>query len=397
MSDKLYPYVLAKLYKASGETDQERLSKQWVVAYKCWSEIKNKMVRKRIVIGGDTIAEREKEAKRTILEINKLLKAGAFETNEPQIVPNKKETLFSYSKLIDAIEYYLKIKKVELKSRSYTTYKQSAMMLMRYLEQENLNRILIKDFHSDIASNFSEWSKIDAAHSNRTHNKHRDNIFSFFNYLISKKLITENPFSVVRSLPTKSSQHRPFTVEQINDFKTVCLEERKDVQLWFFVNMLYFTFMRPHEEARLLKVSDIKRSIITVWADRAKTSNTRHVKIPPGLEAIFQQLNIRSYSPHYYVFTAEGVPGPKPVSTDYFYKRHVTVLKKLNLFGFNYDLYGWKHTGVIALYRATKDIKLIQNQAGHTNIQQTDEYLRDLGLYAEDFDLSGFPPPDYLV
>lgn len=27
MSDKLYPYVLAKLYKVSGENDQKRLSK----------------------------------------------------------------------------------------------------------------------------------------------------------------------------------------------------------------------------------------------------------------------------------------------------------------------------------------------------------------------------------
>ncbi|WP_307143034.1 site-specific integrase [Siphonobacter sp. SORGH_AS_1065] len=398
MSDIVRPYKLASLYKVSGDTEKERLAKQWVVAYQCWSDIKNKLVRKRVVIGGDTIAEREKEAKRVIGEINKLLKAGAYEGEGTQPVPKvESESLFPYSKLKEASDYYLRIKKYELKERSYNTYKQSQTILSKFLEEKGLQRIKISEFHGGLASSFSEWSKIDAGHSNRTHNKHRDNISSFFNFLKTKKLISENPFVDIRTLPTKSSQHRPFTALQVQEFKQICIEKRQDDQLWFFVNLLYFTFMRPHEEARLLKVSDIKKNIITVWADRAKTSNTRHVKIPPGLEAIFQELRIRSYSPHYYVFTVDGVPGPKPVSTDYFYKRHVAILKELDLFGFNYDLYGWKHTGVIALYRATKDIKLIQNQAGHSNISQTDEYLRDLGLYAEDFDLSGFPPPDLAI
>ncbi len=56
-----------------------------------------------------------------------------------------------------------------------------------------------------------------------------------------------------------------------------------------------------------------------------------------------------------------------------------------------YDLYGWKHTGVIALYQATKDVKLIQRQCRHSSLDQTDKYLRDLGLFLNDEQLSDFP------
>jgi integrase len=58
-----------------------------------------------------------------------------------------------------------------------------------------------------------------------------------------------------------------------------------------------------------------------------------------------------------------------------------------------YDLYGFKHTGVIALYLATRDIKLIQAQCRHKDISTTDIYLRDLGLFLDQDALDIFPDP----
>lgn len=56
------------------------------------------------------------------------------------------------------------------------------------------------------------------------------------------------------------------------------------------------------------------------------------------------------------------------------------------------ELYGEKHTGVIALYLVTKDMKLIQRQCGHTTTEQTDQYLSNLGLFLDYEQLSDFPP-----
>ena len=44
-------------------------------------------------------------------------------------------------------------------------------------------------------------------------------------------------------------------------------------------------------------------------------------------------------------------------------------------------LYSWKHTGAIKLYQATKDMKKVQRQCRHWSITETDNYLRDLGLF----------------
>ena len=55
------------------------------------------------------------------------------------------------------------------------------------------------------------------------------------------------------------------------------------------------------------------------------------------------------------------------------------------------DLYSFKHSGVIAAYRATKDIKLIQEYCGHKNIADTDKYLRELGLIIPKARLNNIP------
>ena len=48
--------------------------------------------------------------------------------------------------------------------------------------------------------------------------------------------------------------------------------------------------------------------------------------------------------------------------------------------GKDYTLYSWKHSGVVAAYNAGIDIKTIQNQCRHHSLEQTDIYLKSLGL-----------------
>lgn len=65
------------------------------------------------------------------------------------------------------------------------------------------------------------------------------------------------------------------------------------------------------------------------------------------------------------------------------YTHHIKVLDKAKFTDRDYDLYGWKHTGNIALYLATKDIKLVQAQNRHKDMGTTDKYSRDLGVFLD--------------
>lgn len=59
--------------------------------------------------------------------------------------------------------------------------------------------------------------------------------------------------------------------------------------------------------------------------------------------------------------------------------RFQKLIKDLNLSN-DYTLYSWKHSGVVAAYNAGVDIKTIQNHCRHQSLEQTDIYLKSLGL-----------------
>lgn len=124
----------------------------------------------------------------------------------------------------------------------------------------------------------------------------------------------------------------------------------------------------------MLQVKHILKKTIIVPGDIAKNNTTEHVRIPKGLESLIEKYKIRSFPPNFYIFSKSGEPGPKPVGNKYMYMHNRKVLELASLNDQDYDLYGWKHTGVIALYQATKDIKLVQAQCRHKDINTTDKY-----------------------
>ncbi len=124
----------------------------------------------------------------------------------------------------------------------------------------------------------------------------------------------------------------------------------------------------------------------------AKDNEGEFIDIPLPLEQLIQAQQIRDFPGHYYVFSAEGQPGAEMVGPKYFYRRHVQVLQRISLIDSGHDMYSWKHTGAVALWNATKDIELIRIQARHSDIKQTIEYLRDLGIrLANDDKIHKFP------
>ncbi len=78
-----------------------------------------------------------------------------------------------------------------------------------------------------------------------------------------------------------------------------------------------------------------------------------------------------------YVFQSKN--GIKPVSKNVMGYRYRQLVKKLKL-SKEYTLYSWKHSGVVSAYNAGVDIKTLQKQCRHQSLEQTDIYLKSLGL-----------------
>lgn len=379
-------YRLARLYDAGGY-----LAKPWVVIYYAYSVKTQKLVRKRVTVTGQTDAERRKDAAGVIKEINQQLKAGAVVDQEPTNEPEPTAPVHmsaAPATLGDALNLFLEIKKLSIKANSHKTYRSSIKLFRTYLTQHHMLRLRLNQFKTAHAFVYMDYVLTDLGLSNKSHNKHLGVLETLFNFYMQRQHIKVNPFVMIKPLAERPGRHTAFTADQVAKVKQAC-ELAQDHQLWLFLNFIYYTLARPQSELRLLRVCDILEKTIRIDADNAKNNRTAHVLIPPPLERLIEHHQIRSYPGSYYVFTLDGTPGVKPVYEKYFYNQHRRILTLLKMTEQTYDLYGWKHTGVIALYKATKDIKLVQRQCRHSSLDQTDKYLRDLGLFLYDDQLNG--------
>jgi hypothetical protein len=400
-----YPYKDPFLSKP----EDNDLSKQWVVEYGIWSIKKQRIVRKRVVLSGDTIALRLADAKDIITELRRILRKGEAyvdpvepatpkkkEKKPPQIDNPKSLSLRIKSsqttkvQLAEAIELFMGFKEKTTKPNTIMTYRTHANTFTKYLKRHQLLRKALVNFSDSDALNFLDEVTTIEKLGNRTRNNTRDAIFTLFEHFRKRKFIEVNPFKDIGKLSFRRYKHTPYSFEQRDQIKQICLETKQD-QLLLFISFIYYGFMRPHGEVMKLKVKHIKERTIEIDADNAKDNEAEHIQIPPGLERLIEQHNLRSYPPEHFVFTLTGQPGPKHVTKLYFYRRHRIILDRLGFTDKRFDLYGWKHTGVIALWQATQNIRLIQRHCRHSNAQQTEEYLRDLGIIVKDTDIEKFP------
>ncbi|WP_031526994.1 tyrosine-type recombinase/integrase [Dyadobacter crusticola] len=374
--EKIFPFEPAEL--------QRPKKAPWYVSFYVFSIKEGKLKRRKKIIAGESQKERKEAARIVIDEINTVLKAGAH------IDPIKEFRETDEMPLIVAMGEFMKEKRRTLKEQSVKTYEKWSNYFSMFMEEYELTDLNLKDFGTEHASDMRKHALETLNMGNKAYNNYKAFVSGFFIYSAPTYKLTSNPIKdTLSSLPTKTSKHIAYSTAQVSEYKATC-EELGLPELWFFVRMIYYTFCRPWEEVRKMQVSDIKDDHIFIYADTSKT-NHRTVMIPPALEAIFKEWNVRDYPPTFYIFSHGYKPGKTLVSHNFFYDKHIKVLKKMELAGQGYDIYGWKHTGVIALYKATKDLMLVKEQCGHSDISQTVQYLRDLGVFHYATGINLFP------
>ncbi|RZM24300.1 MAG: hypothetical protein EOO88_23295 [Pedobacter sp.] len=390
-----FPYTPARLV--------ENTDKPYVVYY-AWDVQKKKKVRCRYRVQGDTPQERAADAKAAIKEINKNLKDGwhidVTLPKQKEVVESLPEVLHKKITVHEAFQYYKQVKSKDL--RTGTTmglYSDYADLLFRFLLRKEgrdpevkplpAPKALLLQITPVLANEFMD--------SLTQGGRYRNNLLgwlkSFFKFfdMDHRGLIQKNPFSSFSNVPVdESDDHRPYTAEQATALRESILKAG-DVQLWRFVQFAYFLFVRPGQELRLMKVGDLQADRVRIVSTHGKNRKIGYVDIPQVLKVMIEEEGLRNYLPSDYLFTIDGHPGPVPCGKNYFYKRHAEHLKTLKLFGLDYDLYSWKPTGAIALYRHTKDLLRVQRHCRHSSPDQTYTYLRKHGELFVGQDLTDFP------
>jgi integrase len=396
----VFPYREAILSDFKGD-----IKKRWYVTYYVWSEKRDELVRKRCFITDDTKKERYAAAKDLIVAINEELRNGAVVDAKEPVISNTE--ISGKTPIKVACEYFLAKRGQIVGTNTKRGYTKDVNSFLAWAEIANLSNSPLSKFGTKEAYMFSDYldSKVSkktdksgieitkVGVAKKTFSNFIATMRTMWSFYIERKILKENPFMDVKKRRGGSSQHVPYSPEQVRLYKTKCLNNLQDPQLWLFVNFIYYCFLRPREEAQQLQVKHILKRTIIVPGEIAKNNLSEHIRIPKGLETLIQEYKLRDFPPNHYIFSNEKVPGIKHVGINYFYERNKKVLELAGLADQEYDLYGWKHTGVVSLYQATKDIKLIQVQCRHKDISTTDKYLRDLGLFLDEDVLDRFPDP----
>lgn len=273
-------------------------------------------------------------------------------------------------KIKSAIYAYIEGNSHLWRKKTIQSYRSKCTVLIQYIEDMGL-----KDFGEKESVEFETYLRKKLAKS--TFNEYV-RIFGVIWGTIFKDRI--NPFKTIS--PYKGNHKTPALYFQTHQRKRIAdTMQDKEPYLWLFVQFIYYSFIRPGE-IRLLTVGDIypEERKILVRAEIAKNKKRQFVHVPkPLMTAIFES-DVLSYPSNYYLFSTKHQPAPEPMGTRYMAIRHQKLIKGMG-FDINcYKLYSWKHTGAVACYRAGMKLKDLQLQMRHASIEETDGYLRSIGI-----------------
>lgn len=380
-----FPHKRAKLIK--GAT-------RWFVDFHAWDESLQAMRRYRMF--GDLNRKkyvsnpllREQLGQKMVQRINRELSEGkrlGVPDNQPETITQQ---LKRYT-LLQAIGYVAMQKKSNNHRSQYIhNFNRLKTNLAKWLEATGQPDFNIRLLRKEHVQAFLRWMQTDCHIGNKTYNNYLGDLSISINFLMGEAegILKKNPCDKIKKLPVVATKHTAYTDAQMK----LIIEQCPHPTLALFIRFVYYTMSRPSTEVRFMKIHhiDMAQRRIFIPGENDKNKADNYVGISDRFAQIIVESGILAYPSHYFVFGKDGQPIEKnPIGYATLQRWHADLLKRL---GFDklerkYDLYSYKHSGAISFYRATKDIKLLQRQLRHRSLEQTNVYLRDLGLLT-DFD-----------
>ncbi len=198
--------------------------------------------------------------------------------------------------------------------------------------------------------------------------------------------ISTDPTKSFKKFAEEETASIAFSPEHQKQLKNLLIAE--DTELYIFCMCVFYTFVRPIE-LRRLKVSQVnlKDKKIQIIGKGAKNKKTQYVMIPKPLADIFIEYKFLERPTNDFLFSSDN---DIKYSRNKFSSNFSALRDKYEL-PKNYSLYCWKHTGVVEYYKMGCGIKFIQMQCRHSSLDETDKYLKSLGLFENDEILNNAP------
>ena len=206
----------------------------------------------------------------------------------------------------------------------------------------------------------------------------RRNLGVVFSDVIKLGVNTPNPIMDASKKKVKSTLHKIYTSEQLRSVLKFLKEQYPNLYLCCLLT--FGCFLRPHQETRLLKVSNIKKDLtqIQLSGDENKSGRVRVVQIPEYVQEALIARNIDFTQPDINVISNTKYAFNESYFNTQWSRAKVTMIKK-GMLEESQTIYSFRHTAAVQVYKKTKDIHILQQLLGHSNMIVTLTYLRGLG------------------
>lgn len=286
--------------------------------------------------------------------------------------------------LIEAIEEIQKLKASSFKPKSLRNYKDITGIFKKWLKEKGYTAIHAAQFDTSAARKYLDYLVKEKAYSGSTHNNNLDMMRACFNSMKERKWVEVNPFTGIKRLPTDTGKNIAYSEQEAREL--IKYFKENDKRMYYAVNFVFHGFIRKTELCTI-KVGDIDLENMTIKLNSKDTKNRIQdsVTITPGLMSVIKELfdtyKIDMSKRSWYLFGKGLLPGPdKCTRPDDLSDLFLKLKRKAGVGTDKQSFYSFKHTGVIAYWKAIKDPYAIQRQCRHSDLRVTMIYLKSLGL-----------------
>lgn len=353
-------------------------SKPWIISYYVYNVTENKLERKLLKKYNNIKDAKEREllCNALMFRINELLKNGYV--FNPENIENTNQNLSENQPKMGALlKDFLAHKKAQNMADSSLIYLTHILKIVdKFLVIHNLESLNPLHFSLQIKNKFIKFLSVEYLYQGRNLSAHYqkkvvEKLSTFFEwYRINYKPDFVNPMNQVKIKTAETDRNTPLTKKQI-ELIFAAMEQNKDYQMLLFANMMFYTFLRPHQEIRLLTVGQIKENHIVVYGSKTKNDKNKLVAIPRALNELIDKLEIRNLPKDRWLFIGRM---KTPPCRHYFYLRFRKYLAEYGEPG--QTLYSLKASGNIALYEKYGDLNLNKKQNGHQSEKTTMHYIK---------------------
>jgi len=318
----------------------------------------------------------EMEEYHTIVSGVKIEEEKIEEAEKIVIVPGKGDT-----PLFFALDLFTKSRVRKTKNTStLSAYKTTVSWIKKYFEVNSVTDIRCHQLTRDHIAEASLLRFDEGTWGGKKYNNEINQAMVILNWMGVEGYIVKN---LANGTIEKMEEHTSIHEWYDRDLAVIVKQELREncMIVYRACQFTYHLCIRSQKELMMLKARDIDRYLkrIRFRKELSKNKTETYRDYSEEFEKVLDDLDFNKIPGEFLLFGRGGVPGLDKAGKNTLADLFRPIKEKLGL-GFEYTIYGWKHTRVVHEMMKGADPYEIQHLCRHGDLDATQKYMRNFTI-----------------